>query len=107
MHKYTKEQIRAGAASAGLSYVFFVCFFILAYKENKFARFHAKQGLVLFIGLILCWILGALLPILGSFFSVFGTILYLFCSVFGVFKSLMGKEAAFPVVTKIADKLVI
>lgn len=111
MQKGSKEEIKKGAAFAAVSYIFFACIFVLMYKkENKFAQFHAKQALVLFIALVICWFLGAIIPgflILGSLLSVFGTMVYLICAAVGIFASLMGIEFKFPLVSDIAKKMVI
>lgn len=49
---------------------------LLAKKESKFAKFHAKQGLVLCIGWFFTWIpyLGWLLWIAIAIFSIWGII---------------------------------
>jgi uncharacterized membrane protein len=107
MQKFSNDTVRAGAAAGAFSYIFFVCIFVLMYKNNEFSRYHAKQALVLFTGLMLCWVLAVIMPFLSFLFYGLGTIIYLVCVVAGIFKSLMGKAVVFPVVTTIADKLVI
>jgi len=116
MDKSVKEEIRKGAGFAALSYVFFLCIFVLIYKkDNQFARYHAKQGLVIFIGLMGCWFLAAVIEhlhllifsILGGLINVSGTLIYLVCAVIGIFSSLMGAKTKFPIISDIARKLII
>ena len=112
----SREEIKKGAGFAALSYVFFLCIFVLIYKkDNQFARFHAKQGLVIFIGLMVCWILAAVIEhlhllifsILGGLVNVSGTLIYLICAVIGIFSSLMGVKTKFPIISEIAEKIII
>ncbi|MBN2121297.1 MAG: hypothetical protein JW734_09635 [Candidatus Omnitrophica bacterium] len=102
------DEVRKGAGLAALSYVFFICICILIYKkDNEFARFHAKQALVLFIGWVICLFLSVAVPFVGGLFSVSGTIIYLVCLSVGIFSSLMGLRVRFPVITSVAEKMVI
>ena len=114
MSEKVTEQIRKGAGFAALSYVFFLCIFVLFYKkDNEFTRYHAKQSLVLFIGLMVCWLSAAvvghlgILGVLAGLAHAVGTLLYLICAVAGIFSSLMGIKTRFPIISDFADKLVI
>ncbi|UCC95484.1 MAG: hypothetical protein JSW40_01730 [Candidatus Omnitrophota bacterium] len=102
-----EKEIREGAPFAALSYVF--CLWILVFifrKDNRFAHFHAKQGVVIFIGEVVFGFL-SFLPLIGSLFRVIGLIIFLFASLYGIYASLTGKIAKIPVVSDIADKLII
>jgi len=102
------EEVRQGAGYAALAYLFFLCIFVLAYKkDNSFAKYHAKQALVLFIGWVVCLIFSIVIPFIGAIFSVLGTIAYLVFMVIGIFSSLMGLKPYFPLITSIAEKIVI
>ncbi len=108
MENKVSEEIKQGALGAAVSYIFFICIFVLIKdKRNSFSHYHAKQALVLFLFLIICWVSGMVLPVLGWLISFFGTISYLICSVIGVFSSLMGRKVSFPVISGIAEKMVI
>ena len=105
--KLELEEIREGAPFAALSYCFFL--WILAFifrKNNRFAHFHAKQGIVIFIAESVFIVL-ALLPIIGKIFYVVGLILFLFVSLYGIYSSLTGKMSRIPLASEIADKFVI
>ncbi len=104
--KETLSEIRQGAWWAALSYVFFMCFVVVLYaRENKFAHFHARQGLVLCILEFLCLLLSRVF-ILGTFAKFLLLILF-FLSFLGIFSALMGKYAKFPGISEIAEKLVV
>ncbi|MCM8832263.1 MAG: hypothetical protein NC918_08735 [Candidatus Omnitrophica bacterium] len=103
----TEEEIRKGAPFAALSYCLFL--WILAFifcKNNNFAHFHAKQGIVIFIGEVICSVL-SLLPIIGKFFYIIGLVVFLWVSIVGIYSSLTGSLKRFPIISKIADKFVI
>ena len=105
--KLPEEEIREGAAFAALSYVFFL--WILAFifkKDNRFAHFHARQGLVIFILEIICFFI-PFIPILGGLLYVWGWILLVVASLYGVYSSLTGKLCHMPFITRIASKMVI
>lgn len=78
---------------AALSYVWILCLVpLLGKRDSKFAQFHAKQGLVLFIA--------ELVLSLVMWFPFFGQLIGLvliIISVFGVWKTLQGEwwEAPF------------
>jgi len=100
------NEIKQGAPFAALSYVF--CFWILTFilkKDNQFAYFHARQGIVLFIGEIAC-VVFAFIPILGGLFKFLLLVLMCF-SLYGIYLSLTGKMTSLPVVGDIAQKLVV
>ena len=108
MKEVHKEEVKKGAPFAALSYIFFICIFVLIYKkDNAFARFHAKQALVIFIGEMIFWVLGMVIPVIGFIFSFFGSLIFLVCSVIGIFASLMGLKIKFPVIAQIAEEMVI
>jgi len=76
---------------------------MLAVKDNSFVKFHAKQGLVLFIAEIattlITWV-----PIIGW---IGGPILYIIWFVFsiiGIVNVLGGKQNLLPVIGKLASK---
>lgn len=101
-----------------LAYLGFLCLVpIFAAKDSKFARFHANQGLVLFVGELayaivysilsailwsLAWsswtmfnIVSALTTILGLVYIVFGVL-----AIIGIVNAVSGKEKPLPVIGK-------
>ncbi|MDP2940418.1 MAG: hypothetical protein Q8O13_10165 [Candidatus Omnitrophota bacterium] len=105
--KLTEEEIKDGAPFAALSYVFFLWILtFISKKDNRFAHFHAKQGIVVFVGEMVCGVL-ALLPLVGKVFYVLGLFLFLILSLYGIYYSLTGKMVRMPVISSIADKFVV
>ena len=114
MQENMTEEVRKGAGLAALSYVFFLCIFVLVYdKNNQFARYHARQSLVMFISLSACWMLAALLErlwifhTLGGIINFFGTVIYLIYALIGIFSSLMGLKTRLPLISDVAERLII
>tara|TARA_B100000315_G_C14570565_1_gene585250 strand:- start:2068 stop:2394 length:327 start_codon:yes stop_codon:yes gene_type:complete len=100
------NEIKQGAPFAALSYVF--CLWILAFtlkKDNQYAYFHAKQGIVIFVGNLACFALG-FVPVLGVLFGMI-QVLLMCVSIYGVFLALTGKMKSLPIIGDIAQKLVV
>jgi uncharacterized membrane protein len=87
-----------------LSYIGILCLIpLLAKKDSKFAQYHAKQGLVLFIAELITWVL-VVIPVLGWIIYVVGIITWLVLSITGIVNVVGGKCKELPVVGKFAAK---
>ncbi|PIN69636.1 hypothetical protein COV93_04650 [Candidatus Woesearchaeota archaeon CG11_big_fil_rev_8_21_14_0_20_43_8] len=77
----------------------------LTKKENKYAMFYAKQGLVLFIAWVAVWVVGWVLvfiPILGWLVMSVAYILLLVLWIIGWVYALSGEEKEIPLIGKYA-----
>ncbi len=82
---------------AFLSYLNVLCLVALLFKkDSEFVQFHAKQGLVLFIGEFFIWI-----PFFGWILGVIIFILW----IMGIRNVLAGEKKSLPVVGEIAEKI--
>lgn len=121
------EEIREGRALAAIGYLGIFCLLpLFLQRENAFARFHGKQGLVLFIAWIVTWIVISIIfwlfkgvfghiPIIGLLFigvawivRVIGVILYIFYLILmiaGIVQAAMGKYWRMPVLGIYAERL--
>jgi len=92
---------------AVLSYIGILCLIpLLAAKESKFAQFHAKQGLVLFLAEVLLSILYAI-PFLNVIMVFVGWIIYILLvvlAIMGIVNALNGKYWKMPVLGGMAEK---
>lgn len=91
------KDIEENKVIAAISYIwilFLVPLFLK--KESKFAQFHAKQGLVLFIA----WLF-ALIPVIGWLIALVVLIL----AIIGFLKALTGEYWEIPVMGQFAKKL--
>lgn len=99
--------IEKNKAMAVLSYIGILCLIpLLAAKESKFAQFHAKQGLVLFLAEIVVGILYAI-PVINVVMFFIGWILYilvLILAIMGIVYTLQGKYWKMPVLGGLAEK---
>jgi uncharacterized membrane protein len=78
---------------------------LLGKKENKFALFHGKQGMVLFVFAVLVWLL-SYIPVIGWFIiGPIGSIIWIILAIIGMVKSLQGKYWKMPVLGDIAEKI--
>ncbi len=75
-------------------------------KDDEFIRFHAKQGLVLFVLEVLVWAL-SVLPVLGLFLLVLGRLVFGLAVVFGLINAMTGEYKSLPVIGYMAEKFVL
>lgn len=102
-----EEEIRDGAPFAALSYFFFLWILTFIWKkENRFAHFHARQGIAIFIGEIAIWML-AFMPFIGIVFYTFGLLFSLFLSLYGIYYALTGRMKRIPFISNVADKFIV
>lgn len=100
-----EKEIQEGKFFAVISYISILCIVtLLVKKENKFALYHAKHGLVLFVLEVASFIL-SIIPILGWFLRVFGLPLLILVSLWGILQALMGNYNRFPFISDIAEKI--
>ena len=96
--QFDKDDIEKNKAMGLLAYILFFIP-LLAAKDSPFARYHANQGLVLFIcGLIssLVWII----PILGWIIAPILSIVITVLAVIGIINALNGKAKELPIIGK-------
>jgi len=82
---------------AAISYLWVAAILVLAVKkDSKFAQFHAKQALILFVAEVFWWV-----PLVGW---VLGTVAFVLAIV-GIIKSLNGEWWEIPLVSSLAKKI--
>lgn len=90
---------------AAIGYLNILCFVPLVLKKgSKFAQFHGKQGLVLFILEIAASIL-KVVPALGDLVFTVAFVVFGILSLIGIVKVLMGEYWEMPVVHEIAHRI--
>jgi len=102
-----EQEIREGKFFAIISYVSFLCIITLVLKRsNKFALYHARQGLVLFVMEVAAFIL-SIIPLLGWLIGVFGYALFLLVSIWGIMQAALGIYCRIPVISEISEKVIL
>ena len=90
---------------AAIGYLSFLCFVPIALKKgNKFALFHGKQALVLFILELAAAIL-KVVPALGDLVFTLSFVVFGILSLIGIIKVLMGERWEIPVIHEIAERI--
>jgi fumarate reductase subunit D len=88
-----------------LSYLWILCLIpVLLKKEDPFVRYHARQGLMLFIVEVGVGIL-SIIPFLGGIIYVVGILACGLLSLAGIVNVLMGKKWKMPVIGEWAEKV--
>jgi len=87
------DDVEKGKGMAWLSYLGILWLVpLLAMKENAFAKFHVKQGIMLTIYGLAVGIVGGAIPFLGWFIvAPVGSIIVLVLAIMGIINSLGGK----------------
>jgi len=93
-----KISVSGDNAYAILSYLWVLCLIpVLMKKDGDFVKFHARQGLVLFIAEIAIAILG-IIPFLGGLISTLGILICGLVSILGIIQVLLGNKWEIPVI---------
>jgi uncharacterized membrane protein len=99
------EVVEEGRFFAAISYLGFLCIVSLAFKrDNKFAVFHGKQALAIFVLEVISFIL-SVIPFLGTLIKILGLVLFSLVSLWGITNALAGKYTRIPLFANIADKI--
>ncbi|HIJ11284.1 TPA: hypothetical protein HA278_04465 [Candidatus Woesearchaeota archaeon] len=105
------KQVEDGKIYAFLGIFLMVVGFLIVFltkKENKYAMFYAKQGLILFIVVVLVQVTIAILRIVPFIGDVVTTILWIGLTILwliGLIYSLSGEQKDIPLVGEYARKL--
>jgi len=100
-------EIQEGKIFAILAYLFILCIVpLIVKKDNKFALFHGKQGLVLFIAEVTTFIV-SVLPIIGPIISQTAIFIFGAISIWCIIQVLRGAYIRIPIISNIADKIIL
>ena len=98
-------EVQEGKFFAAVGYLSVLCFVpLLLKKGNRFAQFHGKQALVLFILEVAASILKAV-PALGDIVFTLAFVVLGILSLVGIVKVLMGEYWQMPVIHEVASKI--
>ena len=96
--QFDKDDIEKNKVMGLLAYILFFIP-LLAAKDSPFARYHANQGLVLFLAAILSSVI-LIIPILGWIIAPILSILITVLAVIGIINALNGKAKELPIIGK-------
>lgn len=106
-NKSPDKEIQEAKIFAAVGYWAFLCIVpLILKKDNKFALYHGKQGLVLFIFLAAGFMFN-ILPFLGHLVYQLILFVYLLLSLWGTIQALLGKYGRIPLVSEIAEKIIL
>lgn len=99
------QEISDAKFFAAVGYLSFLCLVpLLLKKGNKFASFHGKQALILFILEVAASIL-KVIPVVGPLIATLGFVTFGILSLVGILKVLAGEYWEMPVIFDIAKKI--
>ncbi|NBG89063.1 hypothetical protein ISALK_11240 [Isachenkonia alkalipeptolytica] len=94
---YTQEDIEKNKAIAALAYLIFFLP-LLAAQDSSYARFHANQGLLLFILGFGGNTILTIIPILGWIIIPFFSLFVIILGVMGILNAINGKAKDLPLI---------
>lgn len=101
------SEIREGKIFAVLAYLSILCIVpLILKKDNRFALFHGKQGLVLFIAEVAVFVIGVL-PIIGPIILQASIFIFGAISIWCIIQVLRGEYLRIPIISIIAEKVII
>jgi len=101
----SSQEIKKGKCVAAVGYISLFCFIPLVFaKRNRFAYFHAKQGLILFIGECIFYV-SRFIPVIGELVFSFGIVFCIILSVVGIVQACFSRLWEMPVVFEIAENI--
>lgn len=92
---------------AFLAYLLGIVGFVLVFlvrRKDKFAMYHAKQSLMLFVAAVIISLVG-IVPILGWFAYIIGMIWLIIAWLMGLINALSGNEKPLPITGKYAASI--
>jgi fumarate reductase subunit D len=88
-----------------ISYIGVLCVVPLFVKsQDEFVKFHAKQGLILFIGEVATYILSLMTPFLVPLWFLVN-LGWLILSIFGIINVVKNEKKQLPIIGQFADKI--
>lgn len=88
-----------------ISYIGPLCLIpILMKDKDGFVKFHAKQGLILFISEIAAWLIVGLVPALWALVNLVN-IVWLVLSIIGIMNVTKGEKKEIPVIGQFAEQI--
>jgi len=98
------KDVEEGKGIAWLSYLGLLFLVpLLAKKDNKFCKYHVKQGIVLVIVWVI-FLIPNVIPLLGQIICGLGYLACLILAIMGIVQSLGGKYWKMPVIGGLAEK---
>lgn len=102
-----QEVIKEGKIFALVAYWPFLCILpLMLKKENRFAVYHGKQGLVLFIFLVGGFLL-QVIPFFGQIFYRLVVFCYFLVMLWGSIQALNGNYTRIPLISRLAAKIIL
>ena len=97
--------IQEGKFFAAVGYIFILCFVpLILKKDNKFAQFHGRQGLILFIVEIAAAIVKSV-PVIGDVVFSFAYVVFGIGSLLAIVRVLANEYWEMPIIGNIAAKI--
>jgi len=90
---------------AVIAYILFFIPLLTDSKNDPFVKYHVKQGLIIFIGWAIVWVIGSIFPwqllMIIRLLNIFVFVLM----IFGILNAIQGEKKPLPLVGKFGEQL--
>ena len=102
---FDPKDIEKNKVLAAVGYLGILCFVpLLLAKDSKYAKFHGKQGLILFIAEVIVTFVNVL-PLIGQVIWLIAFIYFIVMTITGIVKALNGEKWELPILGQYTDKI--
>jgi uncharacterized membrane protein len=96
--EFDADDINNNKVMAVLAYIWILFLVpLLVAKDSKFARYHANQGIILFLASIVISVVG-IIPVLGWIVSAVGGIIVFVLAIIGIINAAKGNAKQLPII---------
>jgi len=96
--EFDADDINNNKVMAVLSYIWILFLVpLFAAKDSKYARYHANQGIILFLASIVISVVG-IIPVLGWIVSAVGGIIVFILAIIGIINAAKGNAKQLPII---------
>lgn len=105
-NKNPEEKGKSANPMAIISYIGPLCLIpFLAKDKDEFVKFHAKQGLVLFILEVVTWIIFRILPFWYWYLLNIVSLVWIAFSIIGIINVVSNHKKELPIIGNLAEKI--
>ena len=99
---------KGGGKKTGMAVLAYIIFFLpllTSSKDDPFVKYHAKQGLILFVAGIVIWLVKQAVPVLGMLLYPFLSLALFVLLIIGIINAVNGHEKPLPWIGKFASNI--
>ncbi|HCC22770.1 TPA: hypothetical protein DF272_01170 [Candidatus Falkowbacteria bacterium] len=102
---FDSKDVEKNKVLAAVGYLGILCLIpLLLARDSQYAKFHGKQGLILFIAEVIISLVNVI-PILGQVIWLIAFVYFIIMTITGIIKALNGEKWVMPILGHYTDKI--